>query len=316
MYEEFFGHFGLQRNPFHVSPDPLGFYSTAAHDEALSQLVFGIETHRGMMILTGEPGTGKSTIVHYLREWLQQQEYSTAYILHPLLASVDLLKLILRDFGIPCSSTSKSDLLIALKGWLQDRHAVGDCPVILIDEAQGLSSRALDELRMLVNMEIAGTILVQVLLAGQPLLEEKLRRRKLAQLRQRIMCLCRLPVLTLAETSGYIASRLAGAGVVNSALFPKDSIQEIFLYSHGVPRVVNLLCEHALLTAYADRRDSIVPRDIVRVARHFDLGGETESPGEVFQSNTFCRLIPFPKLGATVRASRTPEQGQQPLPTL
>jgi type II secretory pathway predicted ATPase ExeA len=313
MYEEFFGYFGLERNPFHVSPNPLGFFSTAAHDEALSQLVFGIEARKGMMVLTGEPGTGKSTILHYLLEWLQRHNYSTAYVFSSSLAFVDLLQLILRDFGISCSSASKGALRITLRRWLEERHKVGDCPVILIDEAQVLSTRALDDLRKLLNMEIAGTKLVQVVLAGQPLLEQKLRRQKLAQLRQCIMCRCKLPVLTLRETSGYIATRLAGAGLENSTLFPKETVQEIFLYSHGVPRVVNLLCEHALLTAYADRRTSIAPDDILQVARHFDLGGETELARGAFQSNTFCRLIPFPKLGAPVAKARPGEEEKRPL---
>jgi general secretion pathway protein A len=302
MYEEFFGHFGLQRNPFHVSTNPHGFYSTAAHDEALSQLVFGIESRQGMMVLTGEPGTGKTTILHYLLEWLDQHNYSTSYVFHTLVPSTDLLRLILRDFGVQCSSNHKGDLLVALREWLVARNAAGDCPVIIIDEAQALTSRALDELRMLLNLEIPGVKLVQLVLAGQPQLEEKLKWRKLAQLRQRVICHCRLPALSLEETAGYIGTRLAGAGVEGSALFPKETVEEVFRYSKGVPRVIHLLCEHALLAAYADRRDSIQSSDVLRVARQFDLAGDVGVPAEAFRSDTFCRLIPFPKLDVAALA--------------
>ena len=302
MYEEFFGHFGLQRNPFHVSPNPHGFYSTAAHDEALSQLVFGIASRQGMMVLTGEPGTGKTTILHYLLEWLNQHNYSTSYVFHTLVPSTDLLRLILRDFGVQCSSNHKSELLVALKEWLVVRNAAGDCPVIIIDEAQALTSRALDELRMLLNLEIPGVKLVQLVLAGQPQLEEKLKWRKLAQLRQRMMCHCRLPALSLEETAGYIGTRLAGAGVEGSGLFPRETVEEVFRYSKGVPRVIHLLCEHALLAAYADRRNSIASSDVLRVARQFDLAGDVGVPAEAFRSDTFCRLIPFPKLNVAAVA--------------
>jgi general secretion pathway protein A len=313
MYEEFFGHFGLQRNPFHVSPNPHGFYSTAAHDEALSQLMFGIESRQGMMVLTGEPGTGKTTILHYLLEWLNQHNYSTSYVFHTLVPSTDLLRLILRDFGVQCSSNHKSELLVALKEWLVARNAAGDCPVIIIDEAQALTSRALDELRMLLNLEIPGVKLVQLVLAGQQQLEEKLKWRKLAQLRQRVMCHCRLPALSLEETAGYIGTRLAGAGVKGSGLFPQETVEEVFRYSKGIPRVIHLLCEHALLAAYADRRDTIESGDVMRVARQFDLAGDVGVPAEAFRSDTFCRLIPFPKLNvAAVALPRELELEEEP----
>jgi general secretion pathway protein A len=321
MYEEFFGHFGLQRNPFHVSPDPKRFYSTVAHDEALLQLVFGIESRKGLLVLTGEPGTGKTTILQYLLEWLGQYKYSTAYVFHPLLPSMDLLQLILSDFGISCNSRSKSDLVLALQEWLVRRHAVGDRPVIIVDEAQVLRSRSLDELNVLLDMQEQGTHLVQVVLAGQPELEEKLHERKLAQLRQRIAGHCKLRPLTLRETSGYIASRLQGvetatrAGSGDSPTFSSEIVAEIYRYSKGIPRVVNLVCEHALLAAYADRRDAISSSDVLRVAQQFELGAKGGN-AEPYYGDTFCRLIPFPKLGAPETNAAKPENTVEATETL
>jgi len=308
MYEEFFSHFGLQRNPFHASSDPQFFFSTAANDAALAQLVFGIESRQGIVLLTGEPGTGKTTLLHCLLNWLRSHSYSSSYVFHSLLSSAGLLEMILRDFGISCASRAKSGLLAALEEWLLRRHKSGDCPVIVIDEAQALSTRALEELRMLLNLEIPGAKLVQIVLAGQPALEEKLRRPGLEQLRRRIMFHCKLPVLTLEETAGYIASRLARAGAPKSELFPEDVVGAVFAHSQGVPRIINQLCEHALLAAYADRRDSVSRDDILQISKQFDLGREAEpEPGQAFY-NTFGRLIPFPTLSS---AEATP-----PLPKL
>lgn len=311
MYEEFFGHFGLQRNPFHVSPNPNSFYSTPVHDEALSQLVFGIEAREGLMVLTGEPGTGKTTILHYLLEWLQKQKYSSAYLFQTLVPSMDLLRLILRDFGVACDSQNKGDLLVALKEWLVTRHRLGDCPVILIDEAQGLTTRGLHELGMLLNLEHSGVKLVQLVLAGQPQLEEKLKWRKLAQLRQRITCHCKLRSLTPEETAGYIRARLGGAGAGATAFFPQEAVDEIYRYSQGIPRVIHLLCEHALLATYADRRDAVTSGDILHVAQQFELVPQTKEQADAFRSDTFCRLIPFPQL--SVAAGRPKEHWPMPV---
>jgi general secretion pathway protein A len=298
MYEEFFSHFGLQRNPFHASSDPQFFFSTAANDAALAQLVFGIESRQGIVLLTGEPGTGKTTLLHCLLNWLRSHSYSSSYVFHSLLSSAGLLEMILRDFGISCASRAKSVLLAALQEWLLRRHKSGDCPVIVIDEAQALSTRALEELRMLLNLEIPGAKLVQIVLAGQPALDGKLRRPGLEQLRRRIMFHCKLPVLTLEETAGYIASRLAQAGAPKSELFPDDVVGAVFAHSQGVPRIINQLCEHALLAAYADHRDSVSRDDILQISKQFDLGREAEpEPGQAFY-NTFGRLIPFPSLSS------------------
>ncbi|MGB7495735.1 MAG: AAA family ATPase [Candidatus Acidiferrum sp.] len=296
MCKEIFRHFGLQRNPFHVSPDPQNFYSTAAHDEALLQLVSRIQVRQGFMVLTGEAGTGKTTVLQYLLDWLRQFGYSTAYVFHPLLPFTGLLQLILVEFGISCVSPCKKDQLLALKNWLIDRHRAGDCPVILVDEAQALKSRTLNELRRLLDFEIGGARLVQIVLAGQPRLEEKLNRRKLSRLRERIMCHCKLSPLTLTETSGYIATRLATTGAIGRCVFPEAVVHDIFQYSSGIPRVINLICEHALLTAYAAHRDFVNSDDVLRVAQEFDLHKEVElEPEQALQPRIACESTSCPE---------------------
>jgi general secretion pathway protein A len=309
MYEQIYGHFGLTRNPFLVSPDPENFYSTAAHDEALLQLVSRIEARQGFLVLTGEAGTGKTVVLRYLLDWLRRYNYPTAYVFHPLLRSSDLLELILEDFGVPCHSKSKKDLLVTLKNWLIDRHKVGDCPVILIDEAQALKNKTLCELAALLRLQIAGTRLVQLVLVGQPSLEEKLEERQLTRSQLRVMYHCKIPALSMAETAGYIGSRLAVAGAAkfDSSMFPEESVQEIFGYSRGIPRVINLLCEHSFLAAYADRRKVISPNDVLRVAQYFDLSGAPKLDQDAVATGTFCRLVPFPHPETVVVETQAPD---------
>jgi general secretion pathway protein A len=296
MYEELFGHFGLARNPFVVSPDPTSFYSTLGHDEALLQLAFGVKTRQGLMVLTGEPGTGKTILLHCFVDWLRQRErYSAAYIFHTLVCSTDLLQLILKEFGIACDCRSKGDMVIALMGWLSERCKRGDCPVIVIDEAQGLSNAALEEVRLLLNAEMRGAKLVQIVLAGQLQLEEKLRHPHLAQLRQRMMCYWRLRPLTEGETAGYIVKRLESAGSNDVNLIPPETVREIYWYSKGVPRVINLLGEHALLSAYADGRKFVDISDVASVAKQFELDEEARSAEAPSQAIVFRRLKVRPK---------------------
>jgi type II secretory pathway predicted ATPase ExeA len=269
-----FHSFGLRENPFHVSPDPRFLFSGASYETALAELMFGIEAHRGLLVLTGEAGTGKTTLMRHFLQWLNSRQFSSSYIFHTHLDPADLFEFILRDFGVPVESTKKSDLLATLHRWLHARQAQGDSPVIIIDEAQALSLRTLSELNLLLNLENIRGKLVQIVLAGQPELEEKLRRPESRALRQRIMVRCRLPLLSLEETEEYIASRLLGAGGSGVHTFPAETIETIYSYARGIPRLVNLLCEQSLIGAYADRSATVSPANVRRVAAEFDLAGE------------------------------------------
>src|SRR5882724_362251 len=274
IYEHMFHSFGLRENPFHVSPDPRFLFSGASYETALAELMFGIEAHRGLLVLTGEAGTGKTTLMRHFLQWLNSRQFSSSYIFHTHLDPADLFEFILRDFGVPVESAKKSDLLATLHRWLHARQAEGDSPVIIIDEAQALSLRTLSELNLLLNLENIRGKLVQIVLAGQPELEEKLRRPESRALRQRIMVRCRLPLLSLEETEEYIASRLLGAGGSGAQTFPAETIETIYSYARGIPRLVNLLCEQSLIGAYADRSATVSSANVRRVAAEFDLVGE------------------------------------------
>jgi general secretion pathway protein A len=295
MHEQFFSFMGLREDPFHVSPDPRFYYSTPAHESALVELLSGIETRQGFLVLTGEAGTGKTTLLNHILDWLHRRGRSTAYIFHAHLEPIGLLRFILRDFGIPCESRSKSDLVSALHTWLLERHAALDLPVLILDEAHALPIQSLDELRLLLNLETPRGKLLQIILSGQPELDEKLRLPALRQLRQRIMFHSRLPLLTQEETAAYISSRLGAAGCSDSSLFPDEVVQDIFAASGGIPRVVNLLCEHALISSFAEQQRVVSPEIIRRIAMDFDLHTNplAVTSSEV-QSPYLRRLAPFP----------------------
>jgi general secretion pathway protein A len=281
IYDHMFRSFGLRENPFHVSPDPRFLYSGPAYETALAELMFGIESHRGLLVLTGEAGTGKTTLLRHFLQWLKTRQFSSSYIFHAHLDPADLFEFILRDFGVEVDSGRKSDLLAALHRWLDTRQSEGDSPVIIIDEAQALSQRTLTELGLLLNLENTHGKLVQLVLAGQPELEEKLRRPELRALRQRIMIRCRLPLLSLEETGEYIASRLRVGGGSGVHTFPPQTVETIYSYARGIPRIVNLLCEQALIGAYADRQTIVSPGYIRKVAAEFDLVGAPLSTNSI-----------------------------------
>ncbi len=294
MYEHVFQYFGLRENPFHVSPDPRFFFSTKAHSSALTELTMGIDSHQGFLVLTGEAGTGKTILLHRLLTWLQARGHSSCYIFQSQLSPLELFEAILNDFGVSCESRRVTDLLSALNEWLVRRHALGDSPVVIIDEAQAISLRTLDRLRMLLNLETPGSKLLQVVLAGQPELEEKLRRPELRQLYQRVMFRCSLASLSFEETAEYIKSRLVRSGVRDTNIFRDESMAAVHIYAQGVPRVINLLCEHALLAAYTENEAVITPEIIRRVATVFDLGSNAVVASTAEELPRYGGLAPEP----------------------
>jgi general secretion pathway protein A len=259
VYKSFFG---LKKNPFNVNPDPAYLYLTPQTGQALDELTYGIENRKGLMLLTGEAGTGKTTLINHLLLWLAHQRARTAFIFNSHVDASQLFDFILADFEIPLTAQAKSNPLLVFQEWLLARFRGHDLVVLIVDEAQGLPVRVLEEIRLLLNMETPNEKLLQVVLAGQPELEIKLKRPDLRQLRQRIALRCNTAPLTLRETQAYIENRLHTAGSRNDSLFLPDAVEAIHNYSRGIPRVINLLCENALINAYVDQLTSI-PAEIV-----------------------------------------------------
>ncbi len=268
MYKRFFG---LNENPFNVNPDPRYLYLTAQTREALDELTYGIQSRKGLILLTGEVGTGKTTLINRLLDWLRQQLTPTAFVFNSHLQASHLLDFILADFGVPCSPRLNGSALMRLRHWLIERYRAGDTPVLIVDEAQGLPTEVLEEIRLLLNLETPHEKLLQIVLAGQPELEERLKQPDLRQLKQRIMLRCKTAALTLDETHEYIHARLHIAGANGQPVFSSQAVNAVHFYSRGIPRVANLLCEQALIDAYASSVRPVPAHIIDEVAREFQL---------------------------------------------
>ena len=271
MYQAYFG---LREDPFRVNPDPKYLYLTPSTQEALTSLAYGIRCRYGIIVMTGEVGTGKTTLLHALLDGLRQVRAATAFVFNPRLSIEGLIASLMTDFGIPNTSSLKHEALGQLNRWLLDRYHAGQIAVLVIDEAQHLSAEALEEIRLLTNLETATEKLLQIVLSGQPELEEKLRYTQLRQLRQRITIRCRTASLTPEQTRGYVLKRLEIAGANADPIFSEDALESIYAYSLGIPRVVNLLCQHSLIHAFADQSRPVTPAHITEVAREFELDGE------------------------------------------
>jgi general secretion pathway protein A len=268
MYKAFFG---LQDNPFNINPDPRYLFPTQRTQEALSRLTYGIEARKGFILLTGEVGTGKTTLLNKLLESLQQRGFATAFVFNARLTESQFLDYILTDFGITCKSRMKSQVLFKLQQWLLERYQAGEHTVLVVDEAQSLSRQTMEEVRLLTNLETSTEKLLQVVLAGQPELEQKLDQREHRQLRQRIALRAQTLPLTPEETRGYILERLRIAGAGGDDIFTSEAMDAVHRHSRGIPRVINLLCEHALIRAFLEKQRPIPPEIVENVSTDFSL---------------------------------------------
>lgn len=270
-------HFGLKQKPFNVTPDPRFLFSTKEIEEALACLTYGVIDRRGFIEMTGEVGTGKTTILNLFLDWLHDSKIPSAFVFNPRLDLLEFLDYMMADFGLSCESLPKGQKLSRLNHWLLQRYRANQTAVLVIDEAQDLSMELLEEIRLLTNLETQTEKLLQIVLCGQPELEEKLRDPRLRQLRQRITLRCRTRALTLTETHGYISSRLATAGREGNSLFSSDAIAAVYRHSLGVPRLINLLCDHALIATYVEGELSVTSGCVEGIAAEFDLGPDETS---------------------------------------
>ena len=296
MYKSFYG---LKENPFNVNPDPRFLFLTQQIEEALTGLMYGIQTRKGFITLTGEVGTGKTTLINRLLDWLHHRRARTAFLFNSRMNSHQLLDFILAEFEITCDSKSKSQQLMKLNHWLLDRYRMGETVVLIIDEAQNLTYPVLEEIRLLTNLETSTEKLIQIVLSGQPELEEKLKLPQLRQLRQRIMLRCRTMPLSKEQTHQYVAERLKTAGSAGELVFSAQAVDTIHLYSLGIPRVINLLCEHSLVNAFVEQQRPIQPKIVEDVAREFQLdevepiapGGSSRIDTDVYNSEAFLQNL-------------------------
>lgn len=249
MYKQFFH---LASEPFAINPDPRFLCMMPHTREALACLQHGISSRKGFMVLTGEVGTGKTTLLRHTLAALHRTRIHSAFIFNPRLDIVDFLEFLLSDFGLTPVSRNKSSMILQLNRWLIDRFRDGEICVLVVDEAQNCDRELLEEIRLLTNLETGSQKLLQIVLSGQPELEAKLRQPDVRQLRQRIALWCRTKPLTLVQTGEYIAGRLRIAGSTAEVFLP-DAIELIHKASQGIPRVINLICENALIFAYVDQ---------------------------------------------------------------
>jgi general secretion pathway protein A len=244
--------FGLEQKPFNPTPDPRFLYLSPGHREGLAQLLYGVQEHKGFILLTGNIGTGKTTLLRTLLNRLDGNTAS-AFVFDTTLPFEGLLEYILEDFGVAKPGESHVQRLIALNNFLIERRRAGQNTVLILDEAQNLDLHALEQIRLLSNFETETEKLLQILLVGQPELLDKLDRPELRQLKQRIGLRGRILPLTAEQTRDYIRTRLRIAGASDLGLFSDAAITRIAEYSGGIPRLINTLCDHCLLVGYADQ---------------------------------------------------------------
>lgn len=242
-------YYGLSDFPFNITANPEFFYSSASHQEALAALMYGVNERKGIIVLTGEVGTGKTTLCRSLLNRLDTG-IKTSLVLNPYFNATQLLEALIQDFGLTPAGKTRLQLLNQLNAFLLETARAGSTAAIIIDEAQNLSVNQLEQVRLLSNLETSQAKLLQIILSGQPELEDKLNLHKLRQLKQRIGVRCRLCALSPEEMKNYIACRLEKAAS-RSISIPEESYEIIYGFSRGIPRLVNVICDRALLCGFA-----------------------------------------------------------------
>jgi general secretion pathway protein A len=285
MYKTFYN---LNRNPFEITPDPSFLCPTKRHNEALAALYYGVRRHKGFVVLTGEVGTGKTLLLRCVLQLLKKNDdVAYAYVFNGKLTPLEFLQYIAGDLGLPAAGKNKSELLLQLAQYVIARSQKQLTTVLVVDEAHHLSTDILEEIRLLTNLETADEKLLQILLVGQPELDEKLDSVELRQLKQRIALRSHLASLDLNETRAYIERRLQLAGSQDAAkLFPQETIAAIHRHCRGIPRLINTVCENALIAAYSQQAASVSPEIIDSIAADFRLGVQTRPPEPAVAAET------------------------------
>jgi general secretion pathway protein A len=249
--------FGFREKPFNITPDPSFIYFSRTHKEAFAHLLYGIDNHVGFIEITGEVGTGKTTVLRTLLSQLDGKNYRTALIFNPCLSSAGLMQGINREYGLPYKGLDNEELLEILNQFLLRQNTDGNTVVLVIDEAQNLKQDVLEQIRLISNLETERDKLIQIILAGQPELEQLLKRPDLRQLNQRIAVRYHLSHMDFEDTEDYIRHRIAVAGGRNRVGFSSAAVKGIYRFSGGVPRLINILCDRSLLAGYTAGQEEI-----------------------------------------------------------
>jgi type II secretory pathway predicted ATPase ExeA len=281
--------------------------------EALACLQYGISERKGFVVLTGEVGTGKTTLLKTALNLFPKDQVSTAFVFNPRLDVSDFLEFVLTDFGIQPRTQSKSGMLLQLNRWLIDRYRERGLCVIIIDEAQDLSMELLEEVRLLTNLETSSEKLLQIVLSGQPELEEMLRVPGTRQLRQRVALWSKLRPLTAEETQAYISERLRIAGA-SELIIPPESAHLVHRYAKGIPRIINLVCEHSMINAYVDQVRPVPVQIVEAVGQELELADQPFLIPPMAMSGTREEVLPlgkFADIGPVTQTSGLHKEGER-----
>ena len=268
MYETYYG---LKENPFNVTPDPKFIYLGEKHREAFAHLLYGIRENKGFIVLTGEVGTGKTTLIHYLLGQLNGDgTVKTAFLFNPKLSVEDFIKYVFKDLGVKILGQSKGDYIRYFQSYLLNAYGLNVKVVLIVDEAQGLSPELLEEIRLLSNLETSKSKLLQIILIGQPELDKTLYDESFRQIRQRINMRYHLPALSGKETKEYIEQRLRIAGA-KKPILTEEAIKEIYRSSGGIPRLINILSDNSLLNGFAQDKKVVDKKSVKEAAKDLKL---------------------------------------------
>ena len=282
MYAEFYN---FSRRPFQLSPDPSFFFSSRGHQKALAYLTFGLNEREGFIVITGEVGAGKTTLVGHLMGQIDSDRFVTANIVTTQVEADDSLRLMTSAFGLPFEAKDKATLLRQIEVFLIDQHRFGKHVVLVVDEAQNLTPSALEELRMLSNYQSGGKSLFQCFLVGQPQFRAIMAHPAMEQLRQRVIASCHLEPMNPEELHAYIEHRLRTVGWKENPRFTEEAYKLIHSYSGGVPRRVNTLCGRLLLFGYLESLHSITAENVEEVVAELSNEGTLRPLGEEAEEN-------------------------------
>ena len=307
--------FGLSENPFQLPPSSALPFVTEKIQSVLDELANGIQSRKGLLVLTGEVGTGKTTLAKRLMVWLHEQKIPTAFVFNPHLDPNELFEWMLAGFGASSRKNQQGNARQRLREWLREQHCSGSQAVLIVDEAQGLPLAMFEEVRLLLNEEIGGERVLQILLCGQPELSGILKRPEMRQVRQRIEVWCHTAALDRDEASAYLQKRLHIAGMNGENLFLPETADAIHFYARGIPRVMNLLSEHALLRAAAKELRPIPHAIVDEVARDLQFDEHRPVAGPRNLGDTSIRM-PIRHRDADNKDAILPAVHKSPAPCL